>query len=147
MSLTTCPKCGKFNVFNAAQCPDCGASLEGEDRPKPGRIAELWSLWTEKCVQELWCIVIGVILILLGIFAPGFGSSIIQLVLVFTSDDRRQRRIIESDKPGPADGLWVAAVGLVSIGFGVFGLYAAWEKSQRSVDENPQPQNDSHPES
>ena len=138
MSLTYCPKCGKFNVFNATQCPDCGASLEAEEKPKPGRIAGLWSLWIEKCVQELWCIVIGIILIFLGVFVPELGSGIIQLVLVFTEDDRRLRRSIESDKPSAADGWWVIAVGLVFIGFGVFGLYAAWEKSQRSVNEDPQ---------
>jgi uncharacterized membrane protein len=147
MSLTTCPKCGKFNAFSSTQCPDCGASLEEEDRPKPGRIAELWSLLTEKCVQEIWCIVIGIILILMGIFVPQLGSAILQLVAVFTEEDYHMRRNIEETTPSAGDGWLVIGIGLIFTGFGVFGIYANWEKSHRSVEEKPQPQDDSRSES
>lgn len=130
MTLSTCPKCGKFNVFNATQCPDCGASLEGDDQPKRGPIAELLFVWTSKNVQELWCLVIGVVLILMGIFVPAVGSAVIQIVLIFTEDNRHLRRSIADDKPSAADSWWVIAAGLIFIGFGAFGLYASWKSLQ-----------------
>jgi hypothetical protein len=146
MTLTHCPKCGKFNVFNAAQCPDCGASLEGEDRPKRGRIAEFWTLLAEKCVQEFLCIVIGIILILMGVFVPQLGSAILQVVAVFTEGDYHMRRNIEEVTPSAGDGWLVIGIGMIFIGFGVFGIYATWEKSHRGVEEKPQPQDDSRSE-
>src|SRR5512145_2638370 len=130
MPLSSCPRCGKFNLFNAAQCPDCGASFAGEDRPQRSPMAELWSVWTKENVQELWCLVIGVVAILMGIFVPQLGSAIIQIVLVFMETDRRLRRTIADDKPSAADSWWVIAFGLLFIGFGVFGLYASWKKLQ-----------------
>jgi hypothetical protein len=138
MTLSSCPKCGKYNVFNAVQCPDCGASLEGEDRPKLGRIAEFWILLTKKCVQEIWCIVIGVILILMGIFVPQLGSAILQVVAIFTEEDYHARRNIEETTPSAGDGWLVIGIGIFFTGFGVFGIYANWEKSHRSVEEKPQ---------
>lgn len=92
--------------------------------------SKLWSVWTSENVQELWCIVIGVALILMGIFVPAVGSAIIQIVLVFTEEDRRLRRTIVDDKPSAADSWWVIAVGVLFIGFGAFGLYASWKKLQ-----------------
>jgi hypothetical protein len=127
MTLSTCPKCGKFNVFNATQCPDCGANLEGDDRPNRGPMAELLSVWTSKNAQDLWCIVIGVVLIWMGIFVPQLGSAIIQIAVIFTEKNRHLRRAIEDDKPSAADSWWVIAAGLLSIGFGAFGLYSSWK--------------------
>jgi hypothetical protein len=144
MPLTDCPKCGKFNAFNSLQCPSCGASLDGDDQPKPGHVAGLWALWLEKCVQELWCIVFGIILILLGVFAPLLGSVIIEILLIFAPTNRPYRRSSDHTPPSASDGWWVIMAGLIAIAVGISGLYSAWKKSQ--TEDLPR-QNDSSPES
>jgi hypothetical protein len=125
MNLVACPKCGKMNEANTSICPSCRKYLTIEQAPIPhpddGKLIK-------EIVLNVLGLVAGVILILLGIISPAFGSAILQIILVFTETDVHSSRVISEAKPNASDGWIVIVVGVFFILAGSIGLYVSIKK-------------------
>jgi H+/Cl- antiporter ClcA len=130
MSPIACPQCGELNDPSSFHCAACGASLNVDDIRRSVVPPGTWSILAAENIKNLLGIVIGGLVILLGIYVPGLASMLIQLVLIFTSDNRYQRRALSDAKPGNADGWWVIAVGIICILFSGMALYTSWKKAR-----------------
>jgi Short repeat of unknown function (DUF308) len=125
MSLEACPKCGNMNESNTSICPECHTYLEKEQVPvsfpDQGKLIK-------DIILNVLGLVVGVILILLGIISPAFGSAILQIFLVFTENDVHTSRTISEAKPNASDGWIVIVVGVFFILAGIIGLYVSLKK-------------------
>ncbi len=125
MSLVACPKCGNMNESNTSLCPECHTYLEKEQvpvhYPDQGKLIK-------DIILNVLGLMVGVILILLGIISPAFGSAILQIFLVFTETDVHASRTISEATPNASDGWIVIVVGVFFILAGSIGLYVSIKK-------------------
>jgi hypothetical protein len=145
MALIPCPKCGELNEPSSFHCAACGADLKQEETGQPEARSAARSLLAAENIKSLLGVLAGVLIILLGIFVPGLASAIIQFVLIFTSNDRLQRRTLSDAKPSAGDGWWVVAVGVICIFFFGMDLYGSWKKGrseEKAATEQPEVEED-----
>ena len=125
MNLVACPKCGNMNESNTSICPSCRTYLIKEQDHIPysddGK-------FKKEIVLNVLGLMAGVILILLGIISPAFGSAILQIILVFTETDVHASRTISEATPNASDGWIVIVVGGFFILAGSIGLYVSMKK-------------------
>ena len=135
MSMIACPKCGELNETNIIYCTACGANLEKQATPitDSGR-----GTLIKENILNLLGLVVGVSLVMLGVFVPAIGSAIIQFVLLFTESNHNYRRAIGNAQPNNSDGWIVISVGALFILASGVGLYASlkifWIKRLDRVD-------------
>lgn len=130
MTLSSCPKCGELNAQDALYCVACGTPLSRGKVSSARSQSLTWSFFIRENIKSILGIVLGVIIILAGIYLPGIASLIIQTVLIFTSDDHSQIRLLNDAKPNNSDGWWVIAAGGACILFCSSSLYAVWKTSR-----------------
>lgn len=93
------------------------------------------SRFIEQNFKSILGILVGVAIILSGIYVPGIASAIIQIFLVFTTDSRYQSHSNASTKlaASDSDGWWVGGFGVLCILFSGGALYSAWKKEKESA--------------
>lgn len=134
MTLSSCPKCGELNAQDALYCVACGTTLSRGKVSTARSPLSLWSFFLREKFRSILGIVLGIMIILSGIYIPGVASFIIQTILIFTSDDHLQSRMLSEAKPSDSDGWWVIAAGGICVLFCSFSLYADWKSRANQVN-------------
>jgi len=130
MTLSSCPKCEELNAQDALYCVACGTPLSRGKVSSARSQSWIWSYFIRENITSILGIVLGIMIILAGIYLPGIASLIIQTVLIFTSNDHFQTRMLNDAKSNNSDGWWVIAAGAVCILFCSSSLYAVWKTSR-----------------